>query len=126
MLDSVGGRIEHIIKISGLSQSEIAEQCGVSKQAITGWIRKSSISKQNLLKLCSITDTRWEWVLTQQGEMMNRSQDEHDQGVPNASASYSTESIEILQKIEQLSEADKARLSAILDAFNRELDPTAE
>ena len=64
MLESVGDRIKEAIKGSGLTQSAVADQCGVSKQAITGWIKTSSIDKQNLLKLCKITNANYEWMLS--------------------------------------------------------------
>lgn len=70
MLENIGNRIKEAIENSGLTKSYIADQCSVSKQAITGWINKSSIDKTNLMKVSKLTQYSYEWLLTGKGEKL--------------------------------------------------------
>lgn len=46
-----------------ISKAKIADQLGVSAQAITGWQTKGTISKENLARLATICGVTVEWFL---------------------------------------------------------------
>lgn len=119
MLDTIGQRIKHIIDNSPLTQSDIAAQCGVTKQAITGWTNKSAITKQNLSKFCKITHTNMQWVLEKKGAMMIETA--HHQ-IEEPVAPYNMDDVKLLDRINKLSHADRVRLAAIIDALNSTVD----
>lgn len=121
MLEQIGDRIKTAIKNSGLTQSYVAKQCGVTKQAITGWIKNSSIDKKNLLQLSEITKTDFKWLLygTKKGKPATR---EKTNGVNETRATYNHAETELIENYRNLSATDKARLTAIISALNQKLD----
>ena len=121
MLESIGNRIKIAIKASGLTQSSVAEQCGVSKQAITGWIKNSSIDKKNLMQLSKITKTEFSWLLdgTKKGKPINPGE---SNGVSEKRAHYNQDETELLDNYRKLSPDNKARLTAIVKALTTKLD----
>ena len=85
MLETIGDRIKKAIDASEFSRTSIAEACGVSKQAITGWIKKNSINKTNLLKVSRLTKTNYEWLLSGKGTPSDKNT---TNGIEEEKASY--------------------------------------
>lgn len=46
-----------------MSQVLIAEKCGVSKQAVSGWLKTGRIDKQRLLKIAAVTNKTVSWFI---------------------------------------------------------------
>lgn len=55
-------RIRSAIKNSGLKQSDIAKQVGVSPQAVYGWMNTGKISNQTLAALAKLLNTDFQWL----------------------------------------------------------------
>lgn len=56
-------KVGHAIERSGLSPSEVAVACGVSRQAVNGWLRTGRIGKGNLRALAVLTEfPLWWWT----------------------------------------------------------------
>lgn len=53
--EELASRIREAIAALGLSKQEVAERTGVSKQAITGWLKNGRISKKSISQLSSMT-----------------------------------------------------------------------
>lgn len=45
-------RLRNVISASGLSNSEIARRCNVSRGSVGKWLKSGNISKESLLLLC--------------------------------------------------------------------------
>lgn len=66
---TLGERIKICRQKAGLSQEQVAEQVGVSRQAVTKWeADRSAPSTENLFKLAEIFGTTVDLLLTEQGE----------------------------------------------------------
>lgn len=129
MTDSIGQRVQLLRKTMGYTQSELGKSAGgVSKSAVSQWERDlTEPDKDALLSLEKSENVNINWLIEGKGEMFNSSQaTPSTEGVKEASAPYSKESIERLNRIEQLSPADQARLDRILDAFDLPMDPGIE
>lgn len=61
-------RLEESIVDGPVTQTAIAEYCGVTKQSVGGWKRNGQISKENLFKLSEITKYRYLWLKKGTGE----------------------------------------------------------
>jgi len=55
-------RLQEAIVKGPVSQTTIAEYCGVTKQSVGGWKRNGYISKENLMKLSEVTGYRYLWL----------------------------------------------------------------
>ncbi len=62
---SIGERITDLRKEKMLSQGQLADQLGVSRQAVSKWENdQTSPDTLNLIKLCDILDTEVEYLAT--------------------------------------------------------------
>lgn len=61
--DSLSHRIREAIDGSGKSRAEIAEQCGVTPQAVNGWLTTGRISKLKIARLASVTGLPLEFFM---------------------------------------------------------------
>lgn len=68
MLETTGDRIKLAIDDCGLNQVYIADQIGVSKQAVNAWIKKNKIDTLNLLKVSRLTNHTMEWLIEGNGK----------------------------------------------------------
>lgn len=59
----LAGKLEEVIRESNLKQSDIAVACGVTKQAVQGWIKTGRIAKNHLPKLAEISGRPLTWWL---------------------------------------------------------------
>ncbi len=71
MLDTttIGGRIRAALEYSGLNNARLAEQTGVTIQAVGQWISTSRVGKNRLPLIAKATRVRLEWLLTGHGPM---------------------------------------------------------
>src|SRR5574343_902574 len=67
------------IAIDGFSKSEIARECGVSRQAVTGWIKNGRIDKAHLITLSKITGIPIEYWLG--GDTPTQDLDPHEEKI---------------------------------------------
>lgn len=56
-------KLGQALEESGLTQTVLAERCGVSKQAVQGWLKTGRIDKGRLASLASATGKPLEWWL---------------------------------------------------------------
>ncbi len=99
---AMAAKLDEAIKASGVKSIDIAEACGVSKQAVQGWKKTGRIDKKHLPKLAKVTRLPLEWWL---GEASTDSPDE----IPG----YAKTSLARLTDIgRQLTEKDWALLVA--------------
>ena len=119
----IGQRIKAVIKESGRTQAQVADYCGVTRQAITGWVATNSINKNNLAKLCEYTGANINWILNEQGEMFNSSQAK--KGVEEKGAPYASDVLELASEIEKLPAAKRAQLQQLVKALNINVDTKA-
>ena len=60
-------RLTECIVDGPVSQTVIADYCGVTKQSVGGWKRNGYISRENLMQLSEITGYRYLWLKTGTG-----------------------------------------------------------
>ncbi len=56
-------KLGQALEESGLTQTALAERCGVSKQAVQGWLKTGRIDKGRLAKLVDATGKPLTWWL---------------------------------------------------------------
>ena len=61
----LAAKLEEAIRESNLKQIDIATACGVTKQAVQGWLKTGRIAKNHLPKLADISGRRLEWWLAE-------------------------------------------------------------
>ena len=54
-MNALGDLIQQALETAGITPAEMARLAGVTPQAVNGWVRKSRISKQNLLLVAKAT-----------------------------------------------------------------------
>ena len=59
----LAGKLDEAIRESNLKQTDIATACGVTKQAVQGWLKTGRIAKNHLPKLADITGRPLAWWL---------------------------------------------------------------
>ena len=69
---TIGNRIKHAIDQADLNQTQIATFCGVTPQAVSGWIKTSKIECENLARVSKLTKTRMYWLQTGDGPKEDR------------------------------------------------------
>ena len=57
-------------------RKRVADECGTSSQALTGWQATGRIDKNNLLVLSRLSNYRWEYIITGDGDKLNPAQGE--------------------------------------------------
>ncbi len=95
----------------GLSKSEMARIAGVSKQAVTGWFRTGTMSKNSALAISDAMGVSIAWLLGEDVE-------ENSGLTPNEA--------EMLQLYRQLPEADQENMIAAFGLRLKELDDFTE
>ncbi len=115
-----GDRIKESIKKSGLSQKQVAEQAGITTQALTNYVKKDRIPEAIILyklsKLCSVS---MEWLLIGE-EHPYESQPQNTTSVLNPSIngmSILPEDLELLAKVRQLLRDNRIRVEGIIDGL---------
>lgn len=72
MLDTgkktLAARMKQALKQSGLYQKDIAKECDVTDQAVSGWLKSGKVDKSNLVKFAAMTGVNMDWLLTGDGE----------------------------------------------------------
>lgn len=107
------------------SKSSVAEECGVTAQAVNNWLRRGKISKRSLILLAEATQVDFMWLYT--GTEFSDS--DHNKQNPNkvsdSSGSYAIDKKLLSQSIEkvlnrssqeQLLEADYSLLANYITA----------
>lgn len=60
---TVADKLRLALREAGVTQTQVAQYCGVTKQAVQGWIKTGRIDKQRLPKLAEITGRPLSWWL---------------------------------------------------------------
>lgn len=60
---ALAAKLRYALEKSGVSQQSIASECGITKQAITGWKRTGRVAKPHLIVLARLTGFPLEWWL---------------------------------------------------------------
>ncbi|MFD2754267.1 helix-turn-helix domain-containing protein [Comamonas terrae] len=63
----LAAKLESVLSDPRIKQSDIADACGVSKQAVQGWKKTGRIDKKHLPKLAQVTGKPLEWWLSIDG-----------------------------------------------------------
>lgn len=61
---NTAGKLAQALKEAKLRQADVAVACGVSKQAIQGWLKTGRIDKKHFLALAALTKKPVEWWLS--------------------------------------------------------------
>ena len=69
-MDEKAKRIKEAIERSGVDVMDVANKCGISRQAVYKWMRgeTKSISGENLVALAAVTGYDPTWLITGEGE----------------------------------------------------------
>lgn len=115
----VGQRIAEAIERANISQVQLAKACGVTPQAVTGWIRDGAIKKKHLVAVAKLTGCTVEWLLT---DRENRKGNE-EMGVSDAPThSYSSGALDALtDDVPEISWETAASADFALGALRAEL-----
>lgn len=123
-------RLKQAIKESNKSQKRIAEEIGITPQALNKWLKDGKASKENLAAFAEATGKSFSWIFL--GELFHPEPD-----APNYEASsldsLSPASQELVKQIaemeamQQISEKQIAALSALISSFREnKLKPDAK
>lgn len=63
----LAAKLEEVLSDPRVKQADIAEACGVSKQAVQGWKKTGRIDKKHLPKLAQVSGKPLEWWLSIDG-----------------------------------------------------------
>lgn len=85
-------RLKECIEDGPVSQTAIAEYCGVTKQSVGGWKREGRISKENLFKLSEVTGYRYLWLKEGEGPKLVSDPEKniHEYRVEEETSGYQT------------------------------------
>lgn len=61
--EKIRAKLQEVLETSPLRQSEIAAACGVSKQAVQGWIKTGRVDKKHLPSLAAVSGKSLDWWL---------------------------------------------------------------
>lgn len=61
--ETIRAKLVEVLESSSLRQSDIAAACGVSKQAVQGWVKTGRIDKKHLPNLATASGRPLEWWL---------------------------------------------------------------
>lgn len=64
MLDTLADRLRATLTKTGITKAQIARACGVTPQAVNGWLTTGRISKEALQRFSEATNTTTEWLVT--------------------------------------------------------------
>lgn len=67
MIETTAGRLLYALKQSGIKNTEIADACMITPQAVTGWLKTGRISKQALYIVEEKTGFNAQWISTGTG-----------------------------------------------------------
>lgn len=59
----LGRRVKTAIQKAGVSQAKLAEECGVTPQAVSGWLRTGRIAKRHLTVIATLTKQDLDYFL---------------------------------------------------------------
>lgn len=98
----IAGRLEALLKRSGMNKSALARICGVTPQSVGKWFRTGSISKESAIKIAEAFDVSLAWLLGENAEDADKVVDSGYQP-----ESLSDQQKELLQLFSRLPEKDK-------------------
>lgn len=127
MKEELKQRVAKAIKESGKSQKQIADQIGVTPQAITRWLKVGTISKDNLFKLAMATDSSFYWLASGMEGHVTQLSSRNTVKVPvitweQAAEFYKTGRLKISQKHENWVLCAKGQVSDLAYALMIESD----
>lgn len=123
-------RLKQAIKESKKSQKRIAEEIGITPQALNKWLKDGKASKENLAAFAEATDTNFSWIIL--GELFRQ-----EAGPPeftySSLDSLSPASQDLVRQIaemeamQEINEKQIAALSALVASFREnKLKPDAK
>ena len=66
--DAFSERLRQAVAMSGMSQTEIARELHVTRQAIAGWIKEGTMHRQRIVPFCDACRVDIRWLLTGEGD----------------------------------------------------------
>lgn len=79
-----GVRLRQALRARDMTQRMLADQIGLSPQAVNQWVKTGEISQENLISCCNILQIRTDWLLTGEGEMERADKSARDAGVEDS------------------------------------------
>ena len=102
--------LTHAKESQNKSKALIAEECGVSAQAVNNWLRRGKISKRSLMLLAKSTNVDFIWLYTGLEATSNKTPLARDQ-LKEPSAEYTLDKQLLAQSIKKvLSRSDQIQL----------------
>lgn len=119
----IHARIREARKAAGLTQEQLADQCGISRPAVVQWERPPSRGKRttpatpHLQVLSRLSGYSLEWLLTGDGEKGCREDHPPYQDARRDAGALTREEQALVALYRQLPPGDRARLRAVIDAL---------
>ena len=118
----MAAKLAEAISNPPIKQSTVAEECGVTKQAVQGWLKTGRFDKKHLPKLAKLTNRPLSWWLDDESEITNQSILEDLQDWRLVASSRSTQVIDqltLLAKKNKLREEDWQLLEQLVQRFSQ-------
>ena len=64
----LAARLREALRGSGVTNAKIAERCGVTVQAVTGWLRDGKIARRHIPTIAAATSRDIAWLMSGKGE----------------------------------------------------------
>jgi SOS-response transcriptional repressor LexA len=94
MIDTTAERLQYALKQSGIKNAEIAEACGITPQAVSGWLKTGRISKNALYVVEAKTGFNAQWISTGKGP------ERGSLSVSESPATYATQLIPLISWVQ--------------------------
>lgn len=103
-VNNIGQRIKKLLKEKGISQAELARRIGVSRAAVSEWVRGKSEPSESTLKLIAKEfGVNENWLKTGEGEIWSkdRSLEKEIENLPEEKIEELLIAVKIIRKIEK-------------------------
>lgn len=95
------------------SKALVAEECGVTAQAVNNWLRRGKISKQSLMALAEATTVNFMWLYTGIGSIDTDSSQKGSSSIGEEPAPYTLNKKILSQSIQKiLEQSDSQQLQS--------------
>jgi phage repressor protein C with HTH and peptisase S24 domain len=113
-MQNLGDRIQIVLRIRGITQSELARQTNLTRSTINGWIngRTKSLSGDHLMRVAEAMDIYPRWLASGDGPITpyHRRVGEH---IANARNEKGWTQGELVKKLESVSDSSRIKLAGI-------------
>lgn len=114
----VAQRLNEAFSASQLRQSDIAEACGVSRQAVKGWLNTGRIDKRHLSAVAALFQRDVEWFTSISGGDTSKPEEATSTGTPSPMARKVVEQLAFAAKENSISDQDWTLLGQIAERFS--------